>query len=270
MANIKKSSVGRKDLFKIKLSEIEELPGFNVRHDSPEMVAHIDALAESIAAQGQLEPVTAYSTEDGHIYLTNGHCRVAAMRLLVGRGELAEDHPVLVLVERDTDEESRTLALLTRNSGKPLTAQERSEVVARLEGLGMTRADIARKSGISDVYVAKLATFAAMPEEIKDKVSRGEATVTDAFAAQKKAEKEGREARPEDLDAMKEEKKAKDGRRKESVTVASQEGEALVPKWAGKVNVTIAAVGLLKEFAEHGYNEKWAGKMASFLDGIKE
>lgn len=272
MAKLKDLSIGTKDLFKIALKDLTAPSAWNARHDTPELAAHVRGLADSILEVGQQSPLTVFKTADDEIMVSDGFCRFAAFHTLVVEGKLPEDTPVLCLPEANPDETTRTLALLVRNSGKPLTAQEQSEVVARLEKLGMTRAEIARKSGITAVYVAKLATFAALPDAIKEKVTAGKITVSDAVEASKKGM---------DPEELKESKKREDKRRKpdpegeglhgsDRTTLASQEGELKVPKWAGRPAVTIGAVGLLRRFADQGYSEALGNEIAEFLMKVGE
>lgn len=64
--------------------------------------------------------------------------------------------------------------MLTRNSGKPLSALEQGEVVKRLLAFGWTEAQVARKTGYSQTHIANLLTLSSAPAEVTEMVRKGE------------------------------------------------------------------------------------------------
>jgi len=171
MASIKKEAVGRKDLFLIEPGKIHEKDGWNVREESPELETHIDELARSIAEIGVQQPITVYM-DGGTIYLSDGHCRLAAVNLAISRGAEIKAIPCRV-EDRYANDADRVLAMITRNSGKPLTPLEKAKVVRQLIDFGWPEKDIADKIGVTVQYIGKLLDIQAMPEEIKKQVSEG-------------------------------------------------------------------------------------------------
>lgn len=171
MASIKKESVGRKDLFLLDPEKIHEKEGWNVREETDELSEHIEQLALSIAEVGVQQPITVYM-ENNTIYLSDGHCRLAGVKLAISRGAEIKSIPCRV-EERYSNDADRVLAMIVRNSGKPLTPLEKASVVKRLVAFGWSESEIAKKTGISKQYVGRLLQMEAMPEALKGMVKDG-------------------------------------------------------------------------------------------------
>src|SRR5580698_1123332 len=87
MPNLKTlEGVKRTDAYQIDPRILKVKAGFNPRDlTSQENKEHIEELAISIAAVGVKQPLIISNEEDG-IYVVNGHCRLAATMLAIGRG----------------------------------------------------------------------------------------------------------------------------------------------------------------------------------------
>lgn len=179
MASIKTESIGRKDLFLIEPSKIVEKPGWNVRDNSPELETHIEELAGSISEIGVQQPLTVYMENDV-IYLSDGHCRLAAVNRAISRGAEIKSVPCRV-EERYSNEADRVLAMIVRNSGKSLTPLEKSKVVKQLLNFGWKREEIASKTGLSNVYIGQLLEMQTMPEDLKSMVTSGNVSASTAL-----------------------------------------------------------------------------------------
>lgn len=155
--------------------ELIEDPSFNVRANGPDLQLHIRMLAESIRERGVLEPLTAY-VQDEAVIVTNGHCRLAALKLLKLEGVEIEFVPVRL--EPKGDEADRTLSLLTRNSGKPLEPLEKAQVCQRLAAYGWSGKRIASATGLSEGYVGDLFRLVEAPAEVKQMVADGKVSAS--------------------------------------------------------------------------------------------
>jgi ParB-like chromosome segregation protein Spo0J len=164
---------------------IVEEPGWNQRAETPALEQHIQSLAGSIRALGVLEPLTAYMKGDA-VVLVNGHCRLAAVRMLLDAGEEIKTVPVRVEPHTANDAD-RVLSMVTRNSGKPLEPMEVAAVFKRLVAFGWDAADIATKTGYSENRVGELLRLNAAPEEVKGMIARGEVAATTAAKVLRKA-----------------------------------------------------------------------------------
>jgi ParB-like chromosome segregation protein Spo0J len=166
----------RVDMYQINPELITEDEGWNVRDDNDELRAHIRMLADSIKEVGVLEPLTGYLKE-GMPVLTNGHCRLLAVKL--ARSEGAEIKLVPFRNEpRTANEADRTLSMLTRNSGKPLTGIEQAGVIKRLLAFGWSQTEISKKTGFTPPHIGNLLTLAGAPVEVQNMVSQGKVSAT--------------------------------------------------------------------------------------------
>ena len=142
-------------------------------------------LSRSIEAVGVKEPLTVY-TDNGTIYVSDGHCRLKAAMLCIERGVDLKTVPVKT-GGRGESEADRVAATLIRNSGKKPTPLEQSRAVKRLVDLGWQIKDIAAKVGLTVAWANELLDFNAAPEDVKALVANG--TVSSSVAM--KATKEG-------------------------------------------------------------------------------
>lgn len=178
MARLKDLAVGTKDLYMLSPDIINEEPGWNARIDGPDLDAHIRQLADSIKEVGVQEPVTVYQKGDT-IILTNGHCRLMAVRLAITEGADILSIPCRV-EDRYSNDADRVLSLITRNSGKPLSPLEQSTVVKRLVAFGWTVSQIASKTGFSVSHVNDLLVLGGASAAVTEMVSNGQVSATAA------------------------------------------------------------------------------------------
>ncbi len=160
------------DLFFGKLED----PGWNVRKSGPELDSHIRWLADSIKEKGVQEPLTIWM--NGEIpTVTNGHCRLLAVKLAKKEGAEIKSVPVRV-EERYASEGDRILSMITRNSGRPLSSLELSEVIRRLIAYGWTVAEVAKKTGYSSGQVNNMLTLSGLGPELTKPIEKGQVSST--------------------------------------------------------------------------------------------
>jgi ParB-like chromosome segregation protein Spo0J len=176
MARLKDMAVGVKDLFMLNPNLIQEEPGWNARIEGPELDAHIRQLADSIKEIGVQEPLTIYVRNEVPI-LTNGHCRLAAVRLAISEGAEIKAVPCRT-EERHANDADRVLSLITRNSGKPLSLLEQASVVKRLLAFGWAEPDICKKTGFSRTHVSNLLALSGAPASVGKMVAAGEVSAS--------------------------------------------------------------------------------------------
>lgn len=148
---LKDRAIGRKDLFTLDPDKIVVDPSWNVRVRNEALDDHIKELAVSIADLGVQQPITVY-TKGGKEYLTDGFCRLAAVKLARAAGADIKGIPARV-EERSSNEADYVLSMFTRNSGKPLLFIEQAHVVKRLMGFGWDKKTIAKKTGKSITHI---------------------------------------------------------------------------------------------------------------------
>jgi ParB-like chromosome segregation protein Spo0J len=169
-------------LWKVPLDKIRVIPGFNTRIHTPEYEAHIEWLTNSILENGYDEdkPLAGYvvKEDDGDvIYLTDGHSRNLAVARANERGAQIETLPIVVK-PKGTSMEDLTVALVTSNSGRPLTPYETAIVVKRLVGYGLDEPTIAKRLGFTQKYVNDLLTLVAAPKAVRDMIVAGKIAPT--------------------------------------------------------------------------------------------
>jgi ParB-like chromosome segregation protein Spo0J len=170
--------------------QLRELPGFNVRlADDPDNVQHIAELAESIFHVGVLEPLTAYvedrtvKDEAAAMYVvTNGHCRLEAVKQAIARGAPIKTIPVR-LENKRASEADHTFSMIARNSGKSLSQLELGVVCKRMVAFGWSEQSLADKSGYSLQHVRNCLALASAPEAVKKLVETGKVAATLAVQA---------------------------------------------------------------------------------------
>jgi hypothetical protein len=173
---IKDLIIKRSDMYQVDPTILREAPGWNVRLPGPDLDAHIRFLADSIKNEGVREPLTCY-LEDDTLFVTNGHCRLKATLLAISEGAEILSVP-MKLEDRYSNEPDRVLSMITRNTGKPLTALETAEVIKRLMKFGWAADMIVAKTGYSISQIKNFLELSAAPDEILAMVNNGEVSAT--------------------------------------------------------------------------------------------
>ena len=171
---IKDLAEGRQDVFRLNPLVISIDPEWNSRDfTNPENIAHVEMLAVSIAHDGVKEPLTVMWRE-GKPVLLNGECRLRAVLHAINfLGAEITTVPV-----KTEDRSANCVDLLVnqrlRNAGKPFTCLEDATHFARLNKLGLTPTEIAKRFGISAPRVGQLLDLhAGATKEIRDLIVTG-------------------------------------------------------------------------------------------------
>lgn len=185
-SGIKAAAGGRSDLFRVDPRKLTIEAGWNCRDfTSPENLDHIAELKHSIAAKGVQEALTVRM--DGEkIILTNGECRLRAVRELIDDGIDVALIPVQV-EPRYANEADHVESQIVRNSGKPFTPLEQSAVFIRLINLGRSEADLAAVAGYTVERVRQIASLNTATEKVKKLIRVGQISATMAQRALERA-----------------------------------------------------------------------------------
>lgn len=208
-------SQGKSEVFKVdpRLLVIDESDDY--RDKSPELEAHIDQLAQSIAEIGVRKPIEV-KLEDGKIIVKEGRCRTrAAMRAIeVYKADL-KAVPV-ISVDRYANEADLILNQFVGNSGKPFTSLEQAKIFKKLLDMGWNQSDIAKKVGMSNGRISQILDLLTMPVSVQNAVAAGAVSASLAQQTVKSAEtpaqasaalqaavdaatKQGRKVKPSDV-----------------------------------------------------------------------
>jgi ParB family transcriptional regulator, chromosome partitioning protein len=185
MARLKDLADTTSDVFNMPLDRITIDPDFNVRHDSPDLRSHIEALRDSMLAQGYLRtrPLTIrMSSDQTSVTLIDGHCRFAAAKMAIAAGAEIVNIPCIA-EGKGVSAADRALMLLTANNGLPLSPMEQAEVVKRLMSYGWSETEIGRKMGRTRQHVANLLELAGAPDAVRVMVVQGTVSATEAVKA---------------------------------------------------------------------------------------
>jgi ParB family chromosome partitioning protein len=126
------------------------------------------ALAESVRANGVLQPILVRPTKAGRYELVAGERRLRAAKL----AELAE---LPAIVRTHDDAASLELALVENMAREDLNPVEEARACAALvEELGLTREEVGRRVGRSRVAVSNLTRLLDLPDEALELIERGE------------------------------------------------------------------------------------------------
>lgn len=174
------------DIWNVKPEHIRVIEGFNVRTDTPEYLAHVAAIKESIRVNGFMrdKPLAGFvSAEEGGLNIlsvTEGGTRLRAVNELIDEGVVIDTVP-MVVKPRGTSMEDLNIALITSNNGKDFTPYETGIVIKRLVDFGMAEKDIAKRLGFTTPYVQDLLSLVGAPKVIRDMVIAGQVSATTAI-----------------------------------------------------------------------------------------
>lgn len=178
------------DLWQVAYDDLHIIPNFNVREKDGAWKAHVENIANLMVENGyhRDKPMAGYvAVIDGksRIVVTDGHCRHEAIAIARKKGAQIEKVPV-VIKPSGTSAEDLTVALVTSNSGKPLTPYELGSVCKRLQGYGWDEKQISQRLNFTVTYVTDLIFLQGCPKDVRKLVQEGKVAAGMAIAAVKK------------------------------------------------------------------------------------
>lgn len=134
----------------------------------------LTALAESIKENGLIQPVVVRQKKNGTYELAAGERRWRAAKLA--------GLETIPAVTQDYDDRSMAeMALVENLQREDLNPVDEGLAYQKLmDDYGLTQEDISRKVGKSRPYVANMVRLLALPEEVKDFLSKGQLTAGQA------------------------------------------------------------------------------------------
>lgn len=179
-------------LYLVPVDKIKPIPGFNVRVESPDYIAHREAIKHDIAINGYnpTKPLAGYvAHEEGEgnvIYVTDGHTRLAAVNDFNSDPDVAEadeiTHIPVLVQPKEVSLTDLTVQLHTANNGRPLTPYELGVVVKRLLAEeGAKKGEIASRLGVTTRYLDDVLLLANANGKVKQHVAAGDVSSTMAI-----------------------------------------------------------------------------------------
>ena len=158
------------------LDKLAVLPGFNTRVKDDEYRERVAAIAESIAAHGFFDDKPFAVTmlpDDDTIYIYDGEHRFdAAKQATLDGAEFPDGLPVAWAKDGATVKDL-TIHLAHGNNGERLNMVELASVVRRMQGLDMTKDEIAAALGRTARHVDNLFVLAKANQTVKKAVASG-------------------------------------------------------------------------------------------------
>ncbi|SAL03246.1 Nucleoid occlusion protein [Caballeronia fortuita] len=196
-------TAARVNAYRIKLDEIHEQPGFNLRDENAidengeTFQEGIERLASYIASGGMYPPIEVRIRDEGGVWIVDGHRRTRAVKRAVEMGAPLQDKEGEVWVDVITftgNDVDRLTRIMTSNESRKLTDLERAEGYKRLAAFGLKPAEIAEKIGRSRPHVEQMLILANANHDVQQMVREGKVSATAAIEiVRKHGEKAGAE-----------------------------------------------------------------------------
>lgn len=163
----------------IEIDKIDVAEGFNAR--STMEADAITRLAESIAAEGMIQPLLVKDNGDGRVTLVAGHRRLAAANIA------GVERPPITYYEGDRDRQASLVENLHREDLDPIDAARGVKALA--EGLNLTtNKDIAAEVRMSAQWVGEHLRLLRLPDGCQARIASGQVPIEAERTLRKVAE----------------------------------------------------------------------------------
>lgn len=217
---IQAGEVKRADAMKVRLDDIHEEPGFNLRDEGEGLETSIQVLAEYIAAGGIYPALEVRPRPGGGVFLVDGHRRRRALLLAREWGAPIEWVEVRAFTGNDAD---RVARVITSAEGRELKPLEVARGYKRLAAFGLTPDEIAAKVGKTRQHVDQLLILANANTDVQHLVAAGGVSAAVAVKVARQHGENAGQVLQEELGKAKAAGKAK-------VTDGTMKPKALPPK----------------------------------------
>lgn len=186
---IKDGDVRRADAMKVKLEDLHEEPGFNLRTEGEALEASIDALAEFIANGGQIPALEVRPRAEGGVWVVDGHRRRRSMLKLDKAGRLPrtpnKENPDILeawvpIVAFEGSDADRVARIISSQENEKLSPLELAEGYKRLRAFGWFPEQIAKKVGRTRQHVEQVLTVGNANTDVQNLVAAGHVSATTA------------------------------------------------------------------------------------------
>ena len=193
------NDVRRGDLYKIDPRFLKEEEGFNLRnYDTPEVKAHIESLTESMLSGGYIPPVVVRTDGKGSVFLVDGHCRRRAALAAIERGA---EGLMLSAVNFKGSDADRVELMLRSDEGLKFSPLETAHGYLRLNRMGLSVSEVAKKVGKSLAHVSQYITLATSNMDVQNLVAEEKISAHTAITTLQKHGDDSGEVLRKQLDA---------------------------------------------------------------------
>lgn len=202
---IKDGDIKRADAMKVRLEDIHEEPGFNLRTEGEDLEQSISELADFIGAGGQVPALEVRPRAEGGVFVVDGHRRRRAYLLLDSTGRLprADGEAWISIVAFNGNDADRVARVITSQEGRKLTDLEVAAGCKRLAAFGWSADQIGSAIGKTRQRVEQLLILANAPAAVQQMVKAGEVSGTVAVEAVRKHGEEAANVLGGELDKAK-------------------------------------------------------------------
>ena len=182
---IKDGDIKRADAMKIRLTDIHEEPGFNLRAEGEDLLQSINDLCTFILDGGQIPALEVRPRAEGGVWVVDGHRRRRALMQAVNLGmPLADDGkaPWVSVVPFTGNDADRLARVITSQEGRKLEPLELATGYKRLTAFGWTVDQVAKVVGKTRQHVEQMLTLASANSDVLQMVTAG--TVAPATAVE--------------------------------------------------------------------------------------
>jgi ParB/RepB/Spo0J family partition protein len=172
---IQDGTIKRADAMKVRIADIHEEPGFNLRREGEDLQSSIDALTDYIVGGGMLPPIEVRPRDAGGVWIVDGHRRRRAYLQAIARGIPVEWIEVRAFVGNDVD---RVARIMTSAEGRELSALETAAGYKRLTAFGLSPEDIGAKVNKTRQHVDQLLILANANADVQQMVAEGTVSAT--------------------------------------------------------------------------------------------
>ncbi|WP_150776804.1 ParB/RepB/Spo0J family partition protein [Pseudomonas fluorescens] len=189
---IKDGEVRRADAMKVKLEDLHEEPGFNLRTEGAALETSIELLAEFIAEGGQIPPLEVRPRANGGVWVVDGHRRRRALLKLDAAGRLPrtpnKDNPDVLeawvsVIAFEGSDADRVARIISSQENEKLSPLELAEGYKRLRAFGWTSDQIAKKVGKTRQHVEQVITVGNANTDVQNLIAAGQVSATTAVHA---------------------------------------------------------------------------------------
>lgn len=189
---IKDGEVRRADAMKVKLEDLHEEPGFNLRTEGAALETSIELLAEFIAEGGQIPPLEVRPRADGGVWVVDGHRRRRALLKLDAAGRLprtpSKDNTDVLeawvsVIAFEGSDADRVARIISSQENEKLSPLELAEGYKRLRAFGWTSDQIAKKVGKTRQHVEQVITVGNANTDVQNLIAAGQVSATTAVHA---------------------------------------------------------------------------------------
>lgn len=179
--------ISRADLLRADWSDIHIEPNFNKRFDTEELQQSIIDLADYMETGGEFPPLELRVSDDGRLFIVEGHRRHAAIALVIQRKLDAGDEKAAIQWRKvyflpfSGNRVHQLSRIITSQSQRPLTTLELAMGYKALSDEGLTSAEIAVEVHHTRPHVDQLLLLANAEPDVHELVQSGRVPATTAI-----------------------------------------------------------------------------------------